>query len=224
MILSETERRRVSRKLADIGEDVERLEYLIEHDDIEDSDSDESTDGSSYSGIPSLADIAQDLATDTECLIDLGSRLEDHTARLANGEAAVAPGQISSEWDPSEVFIERIRRRYPECRVELAERLGRANLARWIRRQEVPMEAPGSDIDEEVIIQPRNAATVVASTTFHDSGLGSSRYAPTLVSYRGGVGDAVRIPPLPENAKRGERFLCDGCGMMVRITNPSAWT
>ncbi|KAK8127916.1 hypothetical protein PG984_009024 [Apiospora sp. TS-2023a] len=83
------------------------------------------------------------------------------------------------------------------------------------------------------------APSQVASTAFHDSALGSSvpsvpmavlgldnavtEYAETMVSYRAGQGDSVRVPPLPDGARQGKPFSCVGCGRNVTMKTKSAW-
>jgi hypothetical protein len=36
-------------------------------------------------------------------------------------------------------------------------------------------------------------------------------------------GRSIRVPPLPEEGRKGSPFDCIVCGRSVRITNNSAW-
>ncbi|KAK6828318.1 hypothetical protein PG987_011659 [Apiospora arundinis] len=225
-------------KIAAIGLTADKIKFIIEHDDNEDSDSDTSSETSSQAGINDLGEIADDLLTDTQCLMDLGSRFqEDHVGPI-NVEFAVSAAQLGT-WEPSMNFVDRVRWRYPRCETALADRLGKANWDRVLRHREVVSENSRSELTvatPETSIPAKQAPSQVASTTFRDSALGSSapsgiiasghtatEYAETMVSYRAGQGDSIRVPPLPDGAREGKPFSCIGCGLTVNVKTKSAW-
>ncbi|OTA86379.1 hypothetical protein M434DRAFT_155659 [Hypoxylon sp. CO27-5] len=223
------------------------MSYLAHSDapDIRDSDDDSDNDSDSDSGSDNdtsnsepedLEEIAEDLRTDTQCLLDLGSRFEEELVGPVVAENPVNP-EPSIPWNPSEHFSERILRRYPDCDTTVAKRLEKISWNRLLRCQELKSrnEHPGSAaIERTKAISDKVAGTIVASTAFNDSGLGSSvptePYAPnpihyeeTIVSYHGAAGGSIRVPALSDEAKEGAPFSCVGCGRTVNITNTSAW-
>ncbi|KAK8060007.1 hypothetical protein PG996_009937 [Apiospora saccharicola] len=237
----EEHRHGLSYKVTDITLAADKIKFLIEHDENGDSDSDGSSDTSSQAEAGDLDEIAEDLLTDTQCLMDLGSRFQEEHVGPVNVEAAVSAAQLVT-WDPSMNFVDRVRWRYPQCETAVAERLGKANWARVLRHRETVSENTRPEL---IVLSSTNptpdkpAPSQVASTAFHDSALGSSvpsvpmgilglgnavtEYAETMVSYRAGQGDSVRVPPLPDGARQGRPFSCVGCGMNVTMKTKSAW-
>ncbi|KAK8086396.1 Transcription factor c2h2 [Apiospora phragmitis] len=200
-----------------IGQNTEDSEIDTECEEFIDSDEKPS-------------DIAEDLKTDVQCLLDFGYRFHEkaiHHASKSHELAAMPTDQVSEMFIKTDTlvstFTDRIRERYPSCMPGLVELLGNAQRDRFIRCQEIKDKnrqerLPGSSLVE----------TSAPSTIFHDSGLGTSvptgsQYADTIVSYAGGQGGSVRIPPLPENASQRTPFECIGCEKMVVLTNESAW-
>ncbi|KAK8051670.1 hypothetical protein PG993_003055 [Apiospora rasikravindrae] len=233
-LVSQEHRTRLSTKITDITHAADKIKFLIEHDDTGDSDSDTSSVASSHAGDTDLEEIAEDLLTDTQCLMDLGSRFQEEHVGPVTVEPAASATQLIT-WEPSMNFVDRVRWRYPQCETGLAERLGKANWARVLRHRETVSENSRAEL---VVLSSTNKAapSQTASTTFHDSALGSSvpsnivasgntatEYAETMVSYRAGRGDSVRVPPLPDGALEGKPFTCVGCGIMVTIKTKSAW-
>ncbi|KAK8028448.1 hypothetical protein PG991_005504 [Apiospora marii] len=240
-LVPEEERLRLSSKITDVVLAADKIKFLIEHDDNGNSDSDGSSDTSSQAEADDLDEIAEDLVTDTQCLMDLGSRFQEEHVGPVNVEPAVSAAQLVT-WDPSMNFVDRVRWRYPQCEVAVAERLGKANWARVLRHRETVSENTRPELVMLSTTNPvpaKPAPSQVASTTFHDSALGSSvpsvpldvpgldnattEYAETMVSYRAGQGDSVRVPPLPDGAREGKPFGCVGCGMNVTMKAKSAW-
>ncbi|KAI9146994.1 Zinc finger transcription factor ace1 [Paramyrothecium foliicola] len=235
-VLGQNEQAPLLDKVAVVAQATDKLTYLAQHDEPADSDSDTSSELSSDTYTSVLEDIAEDLKTDTECLLDLGSRFNEDTVGPVLKEIAVDPGLLST-WDPSRNFVDRIRWRYPQCEARLAEQLGKANWSRVIKYQERKSANVWPQQQAEAQLNPRTQTATIsgsagkASTTFHDSAIGSSipsapaasLYAETIVSYRGGQGESVRVPSLPEEALRSVPFVCVGCGDSVVISSKSAW-
>ncbi|KAI1409940.1 hypothetical protein F5Y13DRAFT_202569 [Hypoxylon sp. FL1857] len=216
-------------KVARTSQASERMSFLVHsgEPDDRDSDSDGESDAdsdASDSEPEELEEIAEDLRTETQCLLDLGPRFEEEPVGPVVTENPVNPGP-SISWDPSEHFSERIRKRYPDCDTTVARRLGKVSWNRLLRCQE--LKARNEQL-RSVATGNKVAGTIVASTAFNDSGLGSSvsdptHYEETIVSYHGPAGGSIRVPALPDEAKKGAPFPCVACGRMVNISNTSAW-
>ncbi|KAK7949035.1 uncharacterized protein PG986_009921 [Apiospora aurea] len=210
----------------DVGEALDRLRTFIEQD-TGDSDSETSSDTSSEAssdGNVDLSEVAEDLKTDAQCLLDHGYRFgEQALGHVSTSPRPTAVPVNAAPPDPLRlIFTDRIRRRYPSCQPDLVDLLGQAQHERVNRCQET------RDRNRQVRMTSAVSTDKPASTIFRDSALGSSvptasRYAETVVSYAGGEGGSVRVPPLPEGATRGRPFECIGCEKMVVMMNRSEW-
>ncbi|KAI0554262.1 hypothetical protein F4679DRAFT_527697 [Xylaria curta] len=176
----------------------------------------------------SMNEIAQDLLTDTLCLMELDPLLKSPILDKRDDEERAAAHDERTDWGPHYVYCERIQSRFPQAASPLILRLGQANLERYIRCQEGRCNEP-NDINgaEDALLILQHAGSVDGSK-FYDSALGSSvppvsSYAETIMSYRSKEGRSVRIPPLPPEGKTGHPFSCVVCGRSVRISNNSAW-
>lgn len=135
--MSREQQLRLQDRATDITQKVELLKLVASQDDAEDSESDTESELSQSSDTAvELDEIAEDLKTDTECLLDLGSRFKEEAVGPVLKETAVDPDELV-DWDPSHTFIDRVRWRYPKCEVEVAKRLGRANWSRVLRQQTI---------------------------------------------------------------------------------------
>ncbi|KAK4464391.1 hypothetical protein QBC42DRAFT_45550 [Cladorrhinum samala] len=193
-----------------------------------DSDSDESSSGDSVrSSGDDMAEIAEDLRTDTCCLAGLGPLLKNPVYDMpAEAEPQTL---LACTWHPTQHYSDKIQSRFPQADKDLVNRLGKANYKRYLRCQAVRDDGhqnEGSVAGEDTASYM--APTLAAGSKFHDSGIGSS-IAPTTVSYAETVmsyshdGRSVRVPPLPEGAKDGRPFECVACSRMVVMKNASAW-
>lgn len=198
---------------------------------MDESGTDSESDGDSVYEADDLQEVIEDLRTDAQCLLDLGSRFHEPALGVISREDAIqlAP---SHTWDPALNFVERIQWRYPQCDGQLAVRLGKANWARVVRSQEAKGAHQQKRLQETWSSEP--VPSRGALTTLHDSGIGTStpsnlslppatQYAETTVSYRTGHAGSVRIPPMPEIAKQGVPFECMACGRLVTIKTKSVW-
>lgn len=174
------------------------------------------------------SEIAEDLKTDVQCLLDLGYRFSEQPVRRAQRSSGPASAPVL-QVNPDTLLvtlIDRIRSRYPSCNPDLVQILGKGQRERYIRCQEERSRnrlarLANSSLEEATTGKP-------ASTVFRDSALGSSiptasKYAETVISYAGGQGGSVRVPPLPEGAFKGTPFECIACEKLVTITSKSAW-
>ncbi|WAO92237.1 Hypothetical protein NCS54_00973600 [Fusarium falciforme] len=180
---------------------------------------DSSSDSTSEYSTADVHELAEDLKTDVDCLIELDQMIRDPAT---DPEPEMTEANVSlSSWAPHQVFANKVEHRFPAADAKLFSSLGMVNYQRYLRCQ---IERDRNQVHAE---QPEQIVEVTAGSKFHDSGLGSSlnpesSYAETIMSYRDG-NRSIRIPPLPEEAKRGEAFPCVACGRSVIITTNSQW-
>ncbi|SPO02513.1 uncharacterized protein DNG_05186 [Cephalotrichum gorgonifer] len=191
--------------------------------DGEDSDS----DGSSISPPSDWNEIAEDLQTDVQCLLDLGPLIKSPAADPV--QLSREDKRIPEKLDPHVFYGDSIRVRFPKADPALVDRLARANLERFLKGRADREKNQGVG---EMAVMAGTAETVAPYTEpvskFHDSGLGTSintgsAYAETVMSYHRKDGESVRIPPLPEEARKGRPFECVACGKNVVMRTTSAW-
>ena len=209
---------------------VDEASYMI-HDAIHDGRDDRSdTSSDDFSDVgpdDSIAEVAEDLKTDAQCLMELDPLFRDPVLDLASQKQKQHLEAI--DWTPETAFCDKVQQRFPKAEPTLVERLGKANWARFLRCQEIR-----NSVEMGTLSQTNTAGnqgedgTVAASSRFHDSGLGTSLataslYAETVMTYGAAAGQKVRIPPLSDEAKNGAPFPCLACGRSVRITNNSGW-
>ncbi|KAH7268806.1 hypothetical protein B0J15DRAFT_391165 [Fusarium solani] len=175
---------------------------------------DSSSDSTSEYSTADVHELAEDLKTDVDCLIELDQMIRDPAT---DPEPETAEAEVSlSSWAPHQVFANKIEHRFPGADSKLFSSLGMINYQRYLRCQ---TERNRNQVHAE---QPEQAVQVTTGSKFHDSGLGSSlnpasSYAETAMSYRDG-NRSVRIPPLSEEAKGGEAFPCVACGRSPEVT------
>ncbi|KAI0101570.1 hypothetical protein GGR51DRAFT_530147 [Nemania sp. FL0031] len=196
---------------------------------IETQEDESSSSNASYEfESDSVDEIAQDLLTDTLCLMELDPLLKNPILDQRDDEK-VALYDETTNWDPHYLYCERVRSRFPQATNPLIFRLGKANFERYIRCQDERVSQAGVTAnDAEDALLAHYHASSVDGSKFYDSALGSSlpstsNYAETIMSYGGTKGHSVRVPPLPPQGKTGDPFLCVACGRSVRISNNSAW-
>ncbi|KAF3012348.1 hypothetical protein E8E14_005681 [Neopestalotiopsis sp. 37M] len=172
----------------------------------------------------SYFEIAEDLKTDTTCLMRTNSLL-DSTVQSPHITDSASDVPVPS-WEPHRPYCERIGIRFPDSIDKLVLRLGKANYDRFLRCSQKRDEISNDDTN---VFGPAQKANTAVVSDFHDSGLGSSipsksSYAETIMSYGAdGNGQSVRVPPLSEDAKKGIPFTCVACFKTVSIKNNSLW-
>ncbi|KAK4445571.1 hypothetical protein QBC34DRAFT_332950, partial [Podospora aff. communis PSN243] len=193
-------------------------------------DTDSQSDASSTSSSDISADdndnigeIAEDLRTDVRYLVAIEPLLRNP---ILDSESESTLQYLNHAWAPAQLYADKIESRYPLADKDLVIQLAEANFRRYLRCQ-AEREAHEKTETQVVAEEPETAGTVITASRFHDSGIGTSiaptlSYAETVMSY-GREGQSVRIPPLPEGAKKGDPFSCIACGRLVRITNNSTW-
>lgn len=243
-VLTEESQASLATKATELTRAAGRLKFLTQKTTsrVDESDTDSESESDSVYGVDDLQEVAEDLRTDTQCLLDLGSRFDEPALGMTSNEDATQLAD-SHTWDPTLNFVERIQWRYPQCDQQLSVRLGKINWARVVKSQEDRGRNQQERLQEAWSSVPDNPGIAAmakplssrgASTTMHDSGIGTSlpsnpslppatQYAETIVSYHAGHGGSVRIPPLPEAAKHGVPFECMACGRLVTIQTNSLW-
>ncbi|KAL7948551.1 hypothetical protein V8C42DRAFT_254354 [Trichoderma barbatum] len=204
---------------------IEETAGIVAEESCRQSD-DSSSDAASTFSDDDIYEIAEDLKTDTFVLSGLDPLLKypifDSQHDDTNDDYPI------STWAPEKLFSDKIENRFPIADAPLTLHLGKVNYERYLRCQ-AAREAQEDEESPPVAIQEvqDRTGTIIASTKFHDSGVGTSialttSYAETTMSYNHD-GQSVRIPPLPKEAKTGLPFTCVACGRTVVITSNSAW-
>ncbi|KAI1323262.1 hypothetical protein F5Y16DRAFT_348496 [Xylariaceae sp. FL0255] len=174
-------------RAAELALASERLAVLVQGDN--DSDfSNSSDDESERSSTPAVSDqllesIADDLRTDCQCLMELGSRFEEQVTNPITVEAVVE-AKTSTTWKPADHFAARILRLYPLCEKDLATRLG--GLC-WVKlRNLLSNKTPSTSKSTEnsavaeslegqsVDLESTSADPTTKGSIFKDSGLGTA--------------------------------------------------
>lgn len=171
-----------------------------------------STGESGNYGEVELSDIAIVLHSKVKSLLSLSASLEC-PAEDDDNEAEAARDYTNLGYHSADRnLIEQVETRFPKADRDTVESLGRLN---WIRY--IHLLKQREHTHEEVIVEK-------AGTVFHDSGLGSSALAEsvvhsddtmTVVSRRARTSHK-RLPPLPAEARLGQPFDCEVCGRTIR--------
>ncbi|KAI1744471.1 hypothetical protein F4680DRAFT_225899 [Xylaria scruposa] len=201
----------------------------VESEHVDERSDDDDSDTSSVFEIDSVSEIAEDLTSDVGNLMDLDA-LYDAAKENANfyEEEPVARTMAdlaSTPGSAARVYTEMIQMRFPEANYELLDYLGRANYYRFIRGSQ-KRENNDRQAEDNPETREHDAITVDESK-FHDSGIGTScytgSYAETVMSFHHENGSVIRIPPLPEEGKKGLPFPCIACGNKVIVRSNKAW-
>lgn len=201
----------------------------IGHEDGEDSSEPEDDNLSDY-GPDSLEEIAADLSTNVQSLVDMQDAYEHPATDLVDQKEARL--RIVAERPPSEYYSDLISIKFPDADESLVRDLGEENWKRFLRCRDDREKHNQLEIVSED--HPVPAEQTVVGTKFHDSALGTSvnistaakpinQYAETVMSFHRGDGSSVRFPRLPEAAKRGEPLECAACGRTVFISTNASW-
>lgn len=201
---------------------IEEATFANADDDGGDSASDSGSDTSSITGDYNVQEIIKDLETDIRCLVDLGPRYKEPIRDRTVKEQPALPS-LTTNWDPAEHFASRIRHRYPDGNLVLAHTLGQMNWER-AKRLYAAREANARATERPAVklsVVPGAKGTIIASD-FHDSGLGTTlasptSYAETVLSYRGTKSGSIKIPQVPPEGMKGERFICGICGCTCQL-------
>lgn len=187
--------------------------------DLESTCSGENVKGGESPNFPFL----QDIATFSECLMDLLPGLE-RSSRVHQQTPMkyIDPSPAFQVSEPASPFVSLVLDRFRKASPRLAQRLGEANWQRYVR-----LRARNGASDEDVhahtdSIIPYSAFDPVS--LFRDSGLGttvaaSSNYAMSSASHTSFASslaavnnDSLRVPDEPAEVALGKPFACAICG------------
>ncbi|RSM03396.1 hypothetical protein CDV31_010530 [Fusarium ambrosium] len=194
----------------------DQVSNILEEVNFSHAADDSSSDSTSEYSTADVHELAEDLKTDVDCLIELDPMLRDPAT---DPEPETTEGDVSlTLWAPHQVFADKIEHRFPAADAKLFSSLGMVNYQRYLRCQ------TERDINQ---VHAEQGEQLAEGSKFHDSGLGTSlnptsSYAETIMSYKDG-NRSIKIPPLPEQAKNGEPFSCIACGRLVTMTTNSQW-
>ncbi|KAF7553377.1 hypothetical protein G7Z17_g3655 [Cylindrodendrum hubeiense] len=169
-----------------------------------------------------ITEIAQDLRTDVQCLMELDPMIRNPVFDLLSQKQKELE---EAAWAPQKAFKDKIEQRFPQADKSLTSELGEMNMERYLRCQDQRVK---NELAEKQQLETTSGeAETVAGSKFQDSGLGTSlptmsSYAETVMTYSGSDGQKTRIPPLTDEAKRGKPFPCVACdAICTRISNPT---
>ncbi|RKU47534.1 hypothetical protein DL546_005618 [Coniochaeta pulveracea] len=200
-----------------IEEAADRLE-----ESYQDDDSRSSTSAASWAMTQdNIDEIIRDLEADVECLRNLDPLLMLRSTRAHTAHAG------TNTWIPYQAICDSIANMFPEAQEATVHRVGKAMWDSFLRCMRLRHSNEKSDTVD--IVEVARTVFTLSSTPWteqtKDSGLGSSiaTGAENLAFYAQLDDDTIDIPPLPEQAQKGEPFDCIACGRQVRIRNASAW-
>ncbi|KFA79353.1 hypothetical protein S40288_03570 [Stachybotrys chartarum IBT 40288] len=190
-----------------------------------DSDDESASDSSSVLFLDDWSEIAEDLSTDVQCLLDLDPIIDCPAPDQEQSNTTRERGML--QWQPHISYSDKIKNRFPKAEADLVERFAQANWERFLRTKASRESCLAAQkcVEKEVEI---GGPLTEPGSKFHDSGLGTTAYsgtsyAETVMSYRANGRDSIRIPPLPDGAKEGKQFDCLACGRRLVIKSNSAW-
>lgn len=166
-------------------------------------------------------DTLEDLCFTTTCLTELGPSLEQNLTNAENSRAqhsffTSVPFSVSG---PAAIYVSLVREKFKQAHYKLVERLGEAN---WQRHKNVREKMENiKDSPEEKTNLARE--TGVASSVFHDSGIGTSvpartEYAPSHTSFLSSNTEgevSLRVPREPSEVGAGKPFQCFWCRRII---------
>ncbi|PVI03075.1 hypothetical protein DM02DRAFT_670041, partial [Periconia macrospinosa] len=201
----------------------DQMKYILSNsgEDISDSDSDsdsESNQSSSKGDEDRRTNFMEQIKAYTACLMDLSTALEFPATDPGFGDEPVLPRL--EERSAHEYYADLILSKFPKAGTDLADCLGKVS---WDRYKRLQATRQRNEHNEAVIIT--GGAQSTASKSFKDSGLGATTYAESVISFVSSLsnGQRVQIPPLPAEAKKGERFECSACGDFIIATTNRTW-
>lgn len=197
----------------------DQTKYILGNSDDDTSDSDSECDQSlSDEDREREADFVEDIKTYTTCLVDLSTALECPAIDPGFGDEPVLPRL--EERSAHEYYVDLISSKFPKAGVDLTDCLGKAS---WDRYKRLQATRERNEHTEALLIT--TGAQSTASKPFKDSGLGTTIYAQSVISYVSSLsnGQRVQIPPLSAEAKKGERFECSACGDCIIATTNREW-
>ncbi|KAI1379208.1 hypothetical protein F4677DRAFT_465409 [Hypoxylon crocopeplum] len=188
---------------------------------------DDASEASSLFEFDSLSEIAEDLTTKTNNLMDTNPIYEAVIENAPPYEVEEAADISKSASNPLVgLYSHKLKMRFPNATTELANYLGEMNYQRFVKgayerqRNERLATSNGRNCGEVYKMEKKGR--------LHDSGVDTSIrfggfYAGTAMSFHHDNGIVIEVPPIPAAGKKGNTFPCVACGKQVAIHNNEAW-
>lgn len=216
--------------LASITAEAEAI-YLEEYDALENSDSE--SDCSSDSLSDNWSEVAEDLLTDVQCLLDLDPLIQSPV--INQDRRHTGRDKEAIQWKPHLSYNDKIKHRFPQADANLIDRLSLANWERFLInkatreqnlveyelsvRKDVASESP-----KDAVVPDINKYRLNSLESNQGSNIRSEiAYAETSMSYKFRGRVTARIPPLSSEARQGKPFDCLACGKTLSISTNYIW-
>ncbi|KAL4805217.1 hypothetical protein BDV18DRAFT_26095 [Aspergillus unguis] len=208
---------------------LEKAVVILSENDISDSSMNSDTD-SDCSLMSEAGENQQErLHCYISCLMELGPSIERQIGNIQYKLDQQASPELNrfSLSENAQPFAIRIKDRFKDAKVPLAERLAEANWERSVRFMTHEFNSARSVPDTVMtLFKP--------FSIFYDSGLGTSvpsrsQYANTVSSHSSFISMAgedegrPRVPPLPQEGQNYRAFQCPFCGTHIRCRNRIDW-
>ncbi|RYP64021.1 hypothetical protein DL769_006801 [Monosporascus sp. CRB-8-3] len=191
-------------------------------DSESDSDSDtELSDDAETQGDTELKQLLGSIKTTITCLFRLSMSIRDPAPNDQSRSIITVDKSYFEEYD-----MQHAKAKYPGCAGYLVERLGRANSGRrqYLSYREEHHQKLAKDVDLIGLEASRTEHTgnSTEATTMPKARLNSfdvldNDDALSQTSYATSVNAAIRVPPLPKEARETEHYECPICFMIVSI-------
>lgn len=197
-------------------------------DDSESEESESAT--SSVSESTNWKELADDLRTDIECLLDLQSLIEFPFLDVQKMESGVASTQTLKPNATYQPYVNLISYRFPDAQPELVHRLAKANWDRFSRIQSDKGSniTSGNDVGKETATVFRRQSRKSSNSHESDAGLETSHATESMLAeaimwYMHRNRGPIKTPGIPKEAKNEDGFECLSCSRRDKIVNDSAW-
>lgn len=191
-------------------------------DELSESESDSESD--EVFGDTELKQLLGSIKTSITCLFRLSMSIRDPAPNDQSRSIVTADKSYFEEYD-----MQHAKAKYPGCVGYLVERLGRANSGRrqYLSYCEEHHQKLAKDVDLIGLEAPRTEHTSnsTEATSMPMARLNNfdSDDALSQTSYATSVNAAIRVPPLPKEAREEEHYECPICFMIVSIHTAAGW-
>ncbi|KAF2467713.1 uncharacterized protein BDR25DRAFT_374557, partial [Lindgomyces ingoldianus] len=207
-------------------------EQKVPWDELSDSDSDSEfdTESTREDGDQNDTELKQLLASvknSITCLFRLSMSVRDPAPNNQSRSTITVDKSYFVEHD-----ILHAREKFPECEPYLAERLGRALSGRrqYLSYREAHHQKLAKNMEMIGFEEPRTEhttnsteATPIPIARTNSLNVFDGDDALSQTSYATSVNAAIRVPPLPKEAREEEHFECPLCFMILSIHTKLGW-
>lgn len=230
------------RNLQSKAEDIKSVKkeaamHARSYADADDKWADDDDSPSSQSDSSILEDALENLKSNIEALVELGTCLEQPVKDTIFNEPVAPPVLVAADSSLKyQAFFDGIKQKFPRCDDSLARALSKAIYETTMRLHRERQEASGEATDKPDLrseFQKDSGYETGPKEPSHLSeGLGEgsiargSSYARSLASYADAEDGTTRtpFPSQPKDLRIGEKFPCMACGRLVAKSEASdAW-